>query len=294
MNNSTVGIMMPVYNGYYTIIKSIDSLIAQSFKDWVCVIVNDGSTDETTNLLNSISDKRFYIITLKENLGRGAARRIALSKLVEFNVHYICILDADDIYLPGKLEWQVQIMSSNKSISLLSSSLGVTNNHEELVRVLDISNDKSTFYYDNYMNYKPVPFASSILRVSDINGVTFDEKMRFAEDQDFLQRFLLSKHYIFVPKLSYLYSRDFSFSIKKYKESLNSEYYTFKKFNFSKISILKKRLIISIKIYIVTLLDLLNLQHLYLSNFGRKPTASEMAHYGNYITSKKKSKSLEI
>lgn len=283
MISPTVGIMMPVYNGYKTVLKSIDSLISQSFKNWICVIVNDGSTDETDSILRGISDERFYTINLKKNLGRGAARKKALEKLIEFNVQYICFLDADDMYMPDKLEWQVKMMNSNKKISLLSSSIGIINDCEELIRVLELPYNTDPIIFSNHLGYKPIPFASSIIRTIDLNTTTFDDQMRVAEDQDFLQRLLLSKYYMFVPKLSYLYYRDFSFSLKKYKESLKSEYYTIRKFEINKFIILKKLLTIHIKIYIITLLYLLKLQHLYLSNFGRKPETSEITLYKKYL-----------
>ena len=91
-----VSVIVPVYNGEKTIKKCVESLLGQTLEGIEVIVVNDGSTDDTGKVLDSISDERLRIITQK-NSGQGIARnegmKIACGK-------YIGFADADDTVLP--------------------------------------------------------------------------------------------------------------------------------------------------------------------------------------------------
>ena len=70
-HNPKVCVIMPVYNGEKTIIYALASLLNQSYTNWICVIVNDGSTDSTIQILNSLTDPRFQVYHLKRALKTG-------------------------------------------------------------------------------------------------------------------------------------------------------------------------------------------------------------------------------
>ena len=274
-----VGVMMPVFNGIETISKSLKSLKEQTFENWICVIINDGSTDGTSNILQSIEDERFVIINLEKNEGRGMARHIAINKLIELNVKYICMLDADDCYYIDKLKWQVDYMDINKDLSLVSASVGIIDSENNLTCVVDSSFEDRSFFFNKYKEYRPVSFASSIFRASDLNGISFDKKMKFAEDQDFLIRFLLNKNYASISRVCYIYSREQSFSIDKYKRSLSSELYTLKKIGLSPLSIIKKRFFSFFKFCIVSFMYFFGAEQIYLSRIGRLPNNQELKEF---------------
>ena len=111
MNNPLVSIMMPVYNGLPYIKASLESLYRQSYSNWECIVVDDGSTDGTTQFLNSLTDKRIRVFRFKKNKGRSAARQKALEEACG---KYLAMLDADDIYHPEKLKKQVDILENSE------------------------------------------------------------------------------------------------------------------------------------------------------------------------------------
>lgn len=112
MNNVTVSIIMPAYNSSRFIKDSILSVISQTYSDWELIIVNDHSTDDTENIVESFSslDDRIKLLHNRDT-SRGAyfARNLGLRNA---KGRFICFLDSDDKWLPEKLERQLEIMIS--------------------------------------------------------------------------------------------------------------------------------------------------------------------------------------
>jgi len=104
-----VSVIIPAYNSARYISRAISSAIAQTYKDIEILVVDDGSTDRTADIVRSFGDPRikyFY----QENRGQGAARNngIRISK-----GEYVTFLDSDDFYLPEKIDKQVNFLETN-------------------------------------------------------------------------------------------------------------------------------------------------------------------------------------
>ena len=97
-----VSIIIPTYNRAHLIGETIDSVIAQTYTNWECIIVDDGSTDETSMLVNEYvnDDNRFQFFTLNHK-GVSYARNYALSKI---SGDYIQFVDSDDLIHENKLK----------------------------------------------------------------------------------------------------------------------------------------------------------------------------------------------
>ena len=96
-----ISVLMPVYNGLPLIKASIESLKRQTLANWECIIVDDGSTDGTSEFLDSIDDERFVVYHFEKNRGRPQARQKSL-ELATGN--YISMLDSEDLYASNALE----------------------------------------------------------------------------------------------------------------------------------------------------------------------------------------------
>ena len=109
-NQNLVSIIMPSYNAAHYISKSIESVLAQSYENWELLIVNDASTDKTLQIANSfrLVNARIHVFDLSENMGVSGARNEALK---EAKGKYIAFLDSDDLWLPKKLEKQIDFMT---------------------------------------------------------------------------------------------------------------------------------------------------------------------------------------
>ena len=95
-----ISVILPVFNAEKYIEQSVKSVLNQSFEDFELIIVNDGSTDSTPDILDSFTDSRIKIVN-QSNQGPGAARNHALEMV---NGAYIMFLDSDDWYSPDALE----------------------------------------------------------------------------------------------------------------------------------------------------------------------------------------------
>lgn len=112
MANKLVSIITPSYNSAKFIKQTADSVLAQSYKDWEMLIVDDCSTDNSVKIINQIinQDERIKLIQLNKNSGQAIARNTAIKQATG---RYIAFLDADDLWLPEKLEQQIQFMADN-------------------------------------------------------------------------------------------------------------------------------------------------------------------------------------
>lgn len=118
MNNEKVSIITPLYNSELYIAEAIDSVLLQSYTDFEMIIIDDHSKDNSVNIVKSYTDDRIRLICLNKNSGAGIARNKGLEIA---NGRYIAFLDSDDLWLPNKLEKQLNFMKS-KSIAFCFSS----------------------------------------------------------------------------------------------------------------------------------------------------------------------------
>lgn len=110
-----ISIILPVYNEEKYIKEAIQSVLAQSLSDFELIIVDDGSTDSTLEIINSFNDKRIRLIT-QSNQGPGASRNRALEIA---SGDYVMFLDGDDYYCSDALKTAYdEITSKNTDISI--------------------------------------------------------------------------------------------------------------------------------------------------------------------------------
>ena len=108
-----VSVIIPTYNRESTIKKSIDSVLQQTYKDLELIIVDDGSTDNTGQIINGYQDSRLHYIKAEKRGGANKARNIGI---VNAKGEYIAFQDSDDIWEKDKLEKQVRVLQENKQI----------------------------------------------------------------------------------------------------------------------------------------------------------------------------------
>ena len=114
-----VSVVMSVYNGERHLRDAVESVLNQTFRDFEFIIVDDGSTDRTWEILKSYEDPRIVLARNRENIGltKSLNKGLQMAK-----GQYIARQDADDISLPERLAKQVEFLESNGEVGLLSCS----------------------------------------------------------------------------------------------------------------------------------------------------------------------------
>jgi glycosyltransferase involved in cell wall biosynthesis len=116
-----VSVIMPAYNTEKFIGESIQSVIDQTYANWELLVVDDGSTDKTADVIRSYAARDSRVKYLSQNNGGpGKARNTAIA---ESNGTLIAFLDADDLWLPEKLERQLQALETTNADVIYSNGL---------------------------------------------------------------------------------------------------------------------------------------------------------------------------
>ncbi len=133
-----VSIVMPTYNMAHYLFESIQSIISQSYKNLEIIICNDGSTDNTSEIINQFNDKRIVYLSRKHDYIASLNYSMLQAK-----GKYIARMDADDIMLHERIENQVKYMEANPQIDICCGSIQNFGRREDkclaLLRYQDIA-----------------------------------------------------------------------------------------------------------------------------------------------------------
>ncbi len=128
--DTPITVLMPVYNASLFLREAIESILNQTYKNFEFIIINDGSTDSSLQIIESFKDPRIKLVNNERNLGiiktRNKGLQLAKGK-------YIANMDADDISLPTRLEKQFTFLEKNPDVAVIASKLVLINqNNDEI------------------------------------------------------------------------------------------------------------------------------------------------------------------
>ncbi|MDD5633967.1 MAG: glycosyltransferase [Candidatus Omnitrophica bacterium] len=179
--NPKVSIIIPAYNKAELTVKTVDSVLRQTYNNIEIIVVDDGSTDDTHQRLISYGDKIVYIH--KENGGACSARNLGIKAA---KGEYIGILDCDDLYLPEKVEISVKYLEENMEAGFVSTVAYLIDETEQVQGIHCLGRNKGTGWITkkllagNFVCNSTVIVRKSCL---DLVGL-FDETIFFPADWD--------------------------------------------------------------------------------------------------------------
>ncbi len=197
-----VSIVIPSYNYGHLIKDTLDNLLLQDYCHWEAIIVDDGSSDNTKDIVNEFckKDSRFIYI-YKENGGLASARNLGISLA---RGTYIQFLDADDCLSQRKINAQVAYMNANSTcaISYTDAKYFPHGNPQSLYNNLDLnfanwmpkSSGQGSSLIREFIQKNLFPVNSALVRVCFIkeNQIQFKTEMKYLEDWDFWIRCCLN------------------------------------------------------------------------------------------------------
>jgi glycosyltransferase involved in cell wall biosynthesis len=197
-----VSVIIPTYNHAQYVVETIQSVLKQSFRDFEVIVVNDGSSDQTENVLKPYIDAGLIHYVRQENQGVAIARNHGLALAVG---GYIAFLDDDDLWPPDKLEWQVEFLDHSDAVLIGGGCYSNESEDPDLLAGADPVRplqDRDLFRRN--------PFSSpgqTLLRRSAMEQVGgFDPEIWGADDLDLWMR-LLSAGPLFISRKPALFYR---------------------------------------------------------------------------------------
>lgn len=124
-NKDLVSIIMPAYNAAQYIQASIDSVLSQTYSNWELIIINDGSSDCTEQIINENAEIDARVILISKTNGRQASARNAGIKVAKGS--WIAFLDADDLWEPFKIQTQLDFCEKNPNVDFIYSGGWIIN-----------------------------------------------------------------------------------------------------------------------------------------------------------------------
>jgi len=202
-----VDVIIPAYNAARYLPTAIESVIAQTFEDWRIQLVDDGSTDNTAEVvarfLERLGPKLNYI--RQPNGGLPAARNAAIR---HSTAEFLALLDADDVWLPCRLSESLEAFEGRPRVGL---TYGFNQRIDPEGKIIDVAdrrqkNGEGKIAPFLYMKKVDLPCPTITFRKVCIDEVgMFDETLRATEDRDLWFRIALRYEVALVPKVTALY-----------------------------------------------------------------------------------------
>lgn len=183
MKKPKVTVLMSVYNGELYVRQAIDSIVNQTLTDFEFIIIDDCSSDGTSEIIKSYRDKRIHAVqhTINMGLTKSLNEGIHLSKGI-----YIARMDADDISLPERLQKQTEFMDNNRDIGVCGSWIKIIRTKSEIWKPPKDDAEICSFM----LFYNAIYHPTAIIRRDVLikHNLFYDESFRYGQDYDFWMR----------------------------------------------------------------------------------------------------------
>lgn len=261
--NTTVSIILPTFNGGKYISNAIESVISQSFVEWELIVINDGSTDDTEEIVGGYVKKDNRIIYLKNEINLGIQKTLNRG-LKEAKGIYIARIDDDDIWIDiNKLIKQVNFLENNNGYLLVGTGVVlVDEKYKELTRYILPETDekiRKKLLIKNCFTHSSVMFKKK--EALSINGYSELNEVKHVEDYDLWLRIgLLGKFYNLPDYYTLFMVNSSSISAKNKKDQFKKDLILSRKYKYNYPNYIKAIMVGYLRFIIY---DLLSKEQLY-------------------------------
>jgi Glycosyl transferase family 2 len=187
-----VSVLMPVYNGARFLQEAVDTILAQSFRDFEFIVVDDGSTDATSQLLKRRSDSRMVLLQNSTNLGLPSSLNRGLSKA---SGKYIARQDADDLSFPERLKEQVRFLDQHLDTAVVGADYIETYEDRPLSNRIQMPKSDLDIKWHGLFQ-SPIAHATSVFRrevITAAGGYSTESNALHVEDYDLWSRLIWNR-----------------------------------------------------------------------------------------------------
>lgn len=174
-----VSVLMAVHNAEKYLPEAIHSILSQTFTDFEFLIVDDGSTDRSPEIINGYRDPRIKVVHNPDNLGLTRSLNRGLDLAVG---EYIARMDSDDVSLPERLARQVAYMDANPRVGACGTWAKDVDSQGAVIGVREtpVGRDLERKYW----RPSPLIHPSAMIRRGHLGSLRYDERFRYAQDFD--------------------------------------------------------------------------------------------------------------
>lgn len=183
--NPLVSVVMAVHNGSDWIVKSVESILEQTYDNLELIIVNDSSTDNSATLINAINDSRIRLFENENQSGLVQSLNYGISQA---RGKYIARMDADDISLPERISSQVEVLKNDASIVAVGAWITLVDENDKTIEQWEYPESTKMIMWNQFFN-SGFAHPSTLFLVSAFKkagGYLSDHK--YAEDFDLWSR----------------------------------------------------------------------------------------------------------
>jgi glycosyltransferase involved in cell wall biosynthesis len=200
----TVSVIVPAYNAEKTILETIQSIRAQTFSDFELIVINDGSSDRTVELLSTINDLRLKVFSY-ENGGLPVARNRGIQRA---KGEFITFIDADDLWKPHKLEAQLQALQAYPEAGVAYSWTAFIDENSSFLYAWEPLYWQGNVYPKLLIRNFISSGSNILVRRQFIQAAgEFDPNLKSVEDWDYYLRLAALCPFAVVPEYHILYRR---------------------------------------------------------------------------------------
>ena len=193
-----VSVLMAVYNGQAYVREAVDSILDQTFTDFEFVIVDDGSTDETTAIIETYSDSRIKYLRNAKNMGLTKSLNIGLN---ETGGEFVARIDADDVSLPMRLETQLEFLESRPDLGVVGSEMDVVGDRGIRVGGFGVPRVHSMIVW-RLLFERPLAHPTVMMRRSVLTEVGgYNEEFSVAQDYELWTRLVFVTRFANLPEV---------------------------------------------------------------------------------------------
>ncbi len=196
-----ITVLMPVYDAGEYIEEAMKSILSQTFRDYEFLIINDGSTDNSADVIRKFSDSRIRFVENESNIGLSGT----LNKGIRLaRGEYIARMDADDITLPTRFEKQVGFLDQNPDVALCGTWYTVFGATRRTTLRLPINQKEIKCYllFNPPFGHPTVMFRKTVFVT---RGLWFDKDYTPAEDYNCWVRFVEHERLANIPEVLLMY-----------------------------------------------------------------------------------------
>ena len=165
MKKNKISILMTCFNASKYLNLSIKSILNQKYRNWELIIIDDFSSDKSTELVSKFKNKKIKLYRLKKHIGRTESLNYGLKKIKS---EFIAILDADDISLKNRLYDQINFLNKNKNIDLVGTWSSIIDEKSKTLKNQVVrprlKNLRNNMIFENVFSHSSVMFRKKIFK----------------------------------------------------------------------------------------------------------------------------------